>query len=222
MGIRHVGGIREWGGYQRAKLVADMRDKHHLDASSISDRIGLSVVEVNRRYRAFKSLEQMQEDENYGEHAGPHMYPLFHEAVSLPVVREWLGWDADQCIFTDAEQREIFYQLISPRIPEVGPQIPPKLKSFSDIRALKDVLVNADAKNNLFQLDSELVDAIAIVTRDKITRRWRHEINEAKAALQNIPALEVEAFEQEDTAAIEDLINVANRILAAHRRAADI
>lgn len=32
MGIRHVGGIKQWGGYQRAKLVADLRDlrlRHH-------------------------------------------------------------------------------------------------------------------------------------------------------------------------------------------------
>ena len=107
MGIRHVGGIREWGGYQRAKLIADLHDIHNLEPTSISERIGLSVIEVTRRYRAYKVLQQMQVDENYSDHATPNLYPLFHEAVSLPAVRDWLGWSVANSAFDDDEQREI-------------------------------------------------------------------------------------------------------------------
>lgn len=219
MGIRHVGGIREWGGYQRAKLVADLKDNHGLDATAISERIGLSVIEVNRRYRAFKSLQQMQEDEDYGDYGSPQLYPLFHEAVSLPTVREWLGWDPDTCTFTDDEQRELFYQLISPRIPDDGEEKHAKLKSYSDVRALRQILSNAEARADLFQLERELVDALTISNRDRMSRRWRNEINEARTALENIPALEVERFEANDVASIRTLVDIANRILAAYDRA---
>jgi len=75
MGIRHVGGIKEWGGFQRAKLISDLQDTHLLDSASIAQRLGLSVQEVNRRYRAFRALQQMSEDEVYSEYATAAMYP---------------------------------------------------------------------------------------------------------------------------------------------------
>ena len=219
MGIRHVGGIREWGGYQRANLVADLRDHHGLDATAISERIGLSVIEVNRRYRAFKALQQMKEDEDYSEHATAQLYPLFHEAISLPMVRDWLGWNAETTRFDDDDSREMFYQLISPRIQEQGENVQPKLKSYSDVRALRAILPNAEAKADLLQMDRELVDALTIANRDRMSRRWRNEVNEAKTALTNVPALEVEQFEEEDIQAIQELIDTAQRILAIRDRA---
>jgi hypothetical protein len=37
----------------------------------------MTVHEVNRGYRAFKALQQMQEDEDFGEHAHAEMYPPY-------------------------------------------------------------------------------------------------------------------------------------------------
>jgi len=217
MGIRHVGGIREWGGYQRAKLVADLRDKHDLDSSSISDRIGLSVIEVNRRYRAFKALQQMQNDENFTDFAKASLYPLFHEAVSLPAVREWLGWNSDTNTFDNQEKLELFYGLITPRQLESGDK-PPKLKSYADVRTLKDILGNTEAKAELLEMDRELVDALTLANRSRISTRWKTEVSEATVALQNIPALELASLELDDLKIILDLINVAERIVEIHRR----
>ena len=62
MGIRHVSGIRQWGPYQRAKLVTELRDRYGLEPADVAERIGMSTQEVNRRYRAFKALGQMQLD----------------------------------------------------------------------------------------------------------------------------------------------------------------
>ena len=72
-------------------------------------------MEVNRRYRAYKALEQMENDEEFGDLAVARLYPLFHEAVSLPLVREWLGWEPEQFEFTNAEAKENFYKMITPR-----------------------------------------------------------------------------------------------------------
>lgn len=222
MGIRHVGGIRQWGGYQRARLVADMRDNHQLDSTVISERIGLSVREVNRRYRAFKALEQMKDDENYGEHATAQLYPLFHEAVSLPAVRDWLGWDAEDFTFDNGEQREVFYQLLSPRIPEHGEPLPPKLQSYSDVRALREILPNREAKGDLLQMEREFADSLAIAHRNKMSQMWRNEVNEAQTALTNIPALEVERFEEADIQVIQGLIETATKLLEIHGRTRNV
>ena len=91
MGIRHVGGIKKWSGYQEAKLITDLTDRYSLAASDIADRLGMNTPEVTRRYRAFKALQQMQDDDVYADFAKPHLYSLFHEAVALPTVRKWLG-----------------------------------------------------------------------------------------------------------------------------------
>ena len=93
MGIRHVGGIKEWGGYQRAKLIADLRDMHRLDPSDVAAKLGLTTREVNRRYRAFKALQQMRDDDEFADLAEPALYPIFHEAIAGVEIREWLGWN---------------------------------------------------------------------------------------------------------------------------------
>lgn len=150
MGIRHVGGIKEWGGYQRAKLIADLHDDHQLDPTEISDRLGLSVQEVNRRYRAFKGLQQMEQHDDFAEYADPLMYPLFHEAISLPVVRTWLGWNPETLEFDNEETVAEFYSLITPTESEAtGRKIDPKLKTYSDIRELKRIIPNDEAKSLL-------------------------------------------------------------------------
>lgn len=213
MGIRHVGGIKEWGGYQRAKLIAELKDAHDLEAQVISQRLGLSVQEVNRRYRAYKALEQMKDDEIYSEFAGAGLYPIFHEAVSLPVVRDWLDWDAEANTFNNNEVREQFYQLITPRNVGQDDEKEPKVRTFSEVRQLRDILVNDDAKSELLQLDRDLVDAVAIANQDKMARRWRNEIAEAKGALSKIPGLEIRNFEPDDLAAINDLIETARQVL---------
>lgn len=221
MGIRHVGGIREWGGFQRAKLVANLKDNHGLDAASISDRIGLSAIEVNRRYRAYKALQQMQEDEDYSDYSSPSLYPLFHEAVSVPAIREWLAWDQDKNVFCDDDSREVFYQLISPRRLEEGEERPPKLKTYSDVRSLREILGNAEAKSDLMMPDRELVDALTIANQGKMSQRWRSEVNEAKTALSKLPALEVAELEQNDLDLIQELIQTAQQVLDIKEKVAN-
>lgn len=104
MGIRHVSGIKQWGGYQRAQLVATLKDKYKLESTKIAQRLGMSSNEVNRRYRGFKALRQMMEHDEFGDAARSTMYPIFHEAVSLPTVRDWLGWSEETAKFTKADE----------------------------------------------------------------------------------------------------------------------
>ncbi len=214
MGIRHVGGIRKWGGYQQAKLIADLRDKHRVDAGDVSDRLGLSVLEVNRRYRAFKALQQMERDEGYSDDASPALYPIFHEAVAVPAIREWLGWNQSAMKFDNEEQLENFYKLITPTSDgETSDQKSPKLASYSDVRELKSILGNAEAKAYLLDPEKTLSQALSITRKDEMIKRWRGEIAEAKTALEKVGALEVANFSDEDIAAISSLIKVATQLL---------
>jgi hypothetical protein len=213
MGIRHVGGIKEWGGYQRAKLIADLRDVHGLDPSDVAAKLGLSTREVNRRYRAFKALQQMRDDDEFGDLAEPGLYPLFHEAIAGVEIREWLRWNQETSSFDDAGNLHVFYGLITPSTPEDGgSERAPKLRTFSDVRQLKNVLPNPDARRYLLDPERPFLDALTIANREELSKKWRNELTEATASLEGIGALEVRNFSVDDVALLDRLANAVSQI----------
>lgn len=140
MAIRHVAGIREWGPYQQARLVVEMYDNEEHAFGPVAQRIGISAREVARRYRASKALEQMEQDEEFGEYADPKLYSFFHEAVSQPKVREWLQFSDQTYRAENEENRRVFYELLSPREVE-GERREPKLQNANrQVRLLKDIV----------------------------------------------------------------------------------
>jgi hypothetical protein len=140
MAIRHIAGIREWGPYQQAKLVLELYEKEKQPFGTVAQRIGISSREVARRYRASKALQQMEDDEEFGEHAAPRLYSFFHEAVSQPKVREWLGLSEQTYRAENDSARRAFYELLSPQIVE-DQTLPPKLQNANrQVRLLKDIV----------------------------------------------------------------------------------
>jgi hypothetical protein len=160
MAIRHVAGIREWGPYQQARLVVEMFENEERAFGPVAQRIGISSREVARRYRASKALEQMEEDEEFGEYAEPKLYAFFHEAVSQPKVREWLDYSDTTYRAQNAEARRVFYELLSPR--EVNGEVrPPKLQNANrHIRQLKDIVDKPVPLKILCDPERSLEDAV--------------------------------------------------------------
>jgi ParB-like nuclease domain len=221
MGIRHVGGIKQWGGYQRAKLVGDLRDKHGLDSSDIADRLGMTKHEVNRRYRALKALQQMEEDEDFGDYASSAMYPLFHEAVSLPVVRIWLGWNDTESKFEENEDLRQFYQLITPLHADGDEDVSdgdPKIISYSQIRDLRDILNNAEAKKVLLDHNRTFGDALGMAKADELSSSWRTEVAEALSALGSIGVLDLEKLKGEDLDLIRNVQILSQKMLDTYAK----
>jgi hypothetical protein len=140
MAIRHVAGIQEWGPYQQARLVVEMYDNEEKAFGPVAQRIGISSREVARRYRASKALEQMESDEEFGEYAAPKLYAFFHEAVSQPKVRDWLKFSDQTYQAENAQNRRIFYELLSPREID-GETQPAKLQNANQqVRQLKEIV----------------------------------------------------------------------------------
>jgi len=140
MAIRHVAGIREWGPYQQAKLVVEMFEEQGATLGSVAQKIGISSREVARRYRASKALRQMEEDEEFSEFAEPRLYVFFHEAVSQPKVREWLGFNDETYRAENEDARRLFFELLSPSEVD-GEKRPPKLMNANQqVRQLKDIV----------------------------------------------------------------------------------
>jgi len=196
MGIRHVSGVKRWGGYQEAKLVFDLREQG-LDANDIGGRLALPVREVNRRLRAFRALRQMQEDEEFTGEARPELYAIFHEAVSLPVVRSWIGWDGEA--FVPGETLHAFYGLISEAPGEDGgdPQ-PAKIKTYSEVRDLRNILPDESALAALLDPAKSLLEAAALAEQDRLTSDWRTQVKEALRAVENLPVPIVRDLQDSD------------------------
>lgn len=213
MGIRHVSSIKQWDGYQRSKLVYDMKVALSLPSAEVADRLGMSTPEVNRRFRAFSTLVQMQDNDEFGEYAQPAMYPIFHEAVSLPPVRTWLGWDEQQSLFQDKDALNSFYALLSPSEGEGESKVPPKIQSHRDVRELRGILANADAKSVLLDPHRPFSDALAAARKDELSGLWRAHVVLAKEVLENLGIKEMKALTPSDELLLSSLSDlVAERI----------
>jgi len=158
MGIRHISGPREWGAYQQAHLILELKDEEGKDFKDIGDHLGISAVEVVRRYRAMKGLKAMENDEMYSDSADPKFYRLFHELVSLPSVRSKFGWNQDEEKFEDEDKSREFFELIAPQDPDTEP----KLKTFADVRKLRTIIGNRSAEASLADPDQTFADALQL------------------------------------------------------------
>jgi hypothetical protein len=216
MGVRHVSGIKGWGGYQQAKLIYDLRTQDKLAASEIADRLGMSVQEVNRRFRAFSALKQMQEDEVFGGHAGPSEYALFHEAVALPAIRDWLGWSDKTLTFDNDSTREQFYGLLSP-VELENDESEAKITSYAQVRALREILPNDEARAALLNPDLGFLDASIIARRDELSQQWKNEVSQAATALSKLSAIEIKNMKPEELAQLDALAKVATDIIEIHQ-----
>lgn len=218
MGVRHVAGIKQWGGYQRAKLVATLQNEHELDTGEISERLGMTAVEVNRRYRAFMAWSQMKDDEEFGQYADPNMYPVFHETVSIPVVRNWLGWNESAAKFEAEDTLRAFYRLITPSEDDEGRTIDPKINSYSDVRELREIIPNNEARRLLLDPHKSLADSVAVVRREQLSKAWLSEVSEAITALKNISADELSGLDEEEIGEVQRLKNQAAKTLEMHSK----
>ena len=141
---------------------------------------------MNRRFRAFKALQQLRDDEEFGEYAGPAYYPIFHEAVSLPAVREWLGWDDTTNEFKIEEQRRDFYDLITPSTDDNENEVTSKLRSREQVRQLRIILPKPDARRILLDPHGSFDDALAAAKQDEFSIHWVRDITEAVTALEKL------------------------------------
>lgn len=213
MGIRHVGGPKEWGGYQSALLIYQLLKDAELSAREVASRLGLTVNEVNRRYRAFSALTQMLEDEEYGESVTPEMYPIFHETIGQPIVREWLGWSQSDRLLTAESNRQLFYDWLTAG--ENGG----KISSYTEIRDLKLILDNDDALTALKDDDQSFADALAIVRADAKAARWLPNARAALASLNEMGPETIEGLSGEELTVLEDLRKRSSWIVGANKMA---
>jgi hypothetical protein len=195
MAIRHVSGIKAWGSYQQAKLVVQMFDEEYQSFAIVAEKIGISSKEVARRYRASKALQQMEDDDEFGQYAEPRMYSFFHEAVSQPKVRDWLGFSDETFQAKNDGSKRAFYELLSPRSEE-GSQISAKLTNANkEVRQLKNIVDKPHALQILLDPEKTFEDAVIAAQKEAEELQTSPPINYyLNSALESIRAPGIDAW----------------------------
>jgi hypothetical protein len=113
MGIRHVSGPRQWGGYQSAKLINDMSEQGY---KKIGTLLGMRPHEAQRRHEAYLAIQQMKNTPKYGESANTKLFTLFAEIVGANKVfkDDWLGWNKEKKQFDKKNNLYRIYDAILP------------------------------------------------------------------------------------------------------------
>ena len=113
MGIRHVSGPRQWGGYQSAKLIHDMSDQGY---EQIGTFLGMRPAEAKRRHEAYLAMQQMKSNPKYASRANPNLFSLFSEIVGSNKYfkEDWLGWNEETKEFGKQKNVNRVYDAILP------------------------------------------------------------------------------------------------------------
>ena len=217
MGIRHIAGPREWGAYQQAQLIYELAEEQGMDQGTIAEHLGLSRVEVGRRYRALKALRAMENDEEYGEEAKSEFYRLFHELVSQPTVRERFGWNHEETRFVDDEKSRQFFDLIAPQDPDREP----KLKTYADVRKLKMIIGNQQAEAALLDPDQSLQEALSYV--DRIEHKtapldFMQQVSRFSQIFSELPIDTLRGLSLKDVLQLESLVETIQERIDDHRK----
>jgi hypothetical protein len=209
-GVRHISGIRPWGGYQAARTIQTMIDKLDYSEREVAEALNLSVQRVKRSMRVLAALEQMSEDDEYGEFAVPDLYSYFDEMIRRPTVRNWVRWDNDDYEFNDEERAREFFSWIAP---DDDLDDAPRIPTSESVRQLDDVLGSDAALAVLNTPGNTLGDALVVAAPEPLEPEWRKPVERAIDALNAIPMGVLEGLEDEDRELIERVRDLAARRL---------
>jgi len=191
-GIRHLSGIRDWSPAQKAELVVKEMDEGQLTFRAVGEMLGMTANQVGKYYRAYKALEQMKADPNFGDRFDKTYFTLFDEAYSKLAIRKWLGWNDDTHRFENCDQLQTFYRWITP-----DPDSDNK-RRIHDPRQMKFLskLVDPNHASILADFNDGSIDTIEEAharTAGKIPAAdWRDKIAQAEDALGGVPLVALE------------------------------
>jgi len=211
-GIRHISEIRPWGTYQKAVLIKTMMDGEKLTAQEVANAIGYRTQEVNRIYRAFKLLEQMQNDADYSEYAKPDLITYFYEAVGRLPLKTFFGYNEETFEFETEDNYKLFYKWII-KDPDNGNI--QKISSSSNVRDLTKIISNVEALASFKEDSTSLEGALAIVIKYS-SFDWKKEINQAIEALKKLPTDELENLTDEDIQLLSSLKEIIEKRISIY------
>jgi hypothetical protein len=202
-GLRHVSGIKEWGPYQKARAVFILRETG-ASPQEAAQSLGLSTRAANQLWRSYLALEQMKNDEEYGEYAEPKMYSFFEEIFKKPDVRSWLDWDDNDRKFKNSNRlHEIFTWMVGEQ-DDSGNLLDPKLPEAKSIRDLGTIISDESALSVFRSPNGNLARALARYEADH-PEDWHPTIIKAEAILAGLSPDNLRSLTNEEVQSLDKL-----------------
>ena len=198
-GLRHISGIKEWGPYQKAKVIVALR-KSGMSPQETAQSLGLSVRSANQSYRCFMALEQMRNDEEYSESANPKMYSYFEEILKKPTIKKWLGWNDSTERFEKDENLNEFYSWITSSQDNESPKLPEALS----IRDLGKIIEDENAMRTFRSPEGTLTRALVKYEMEH-PEEWTPKIEAATNALKSLTTDKLRNMDDKSLEAIQIL-----------------
>lgn len=184
--------------------------------SQAGQKFGLSAMAVGRLYRAYKGLQQMRADDDYGPKAKNEYFSLYEEAYRNRKVREWLGWDDTAFTFKNTDQVKQFYGWISP-----DAENDEKRRIHDPKQVQKVALLLEKGREDLIgQLDRHEITIDVAADRAMETPgayNWQKELEKVKATVAGLPIVKIINEDQEglkaSLIALRDVIDKSLKII---------
>lgn len=219
-GLRHVSGIKEWGPYQKAKAVYELR-KSGQPPREVAQSLGLSTQAANQLWRSYLALEQMGNDDEFGELVKPSMYSYFEEIMKRPNVRGWLDWNDDTGAFMDETRRKELYSWIAGESVDDYSDIrgERKLPEAKSIRKLSEIIDDPVAMARFRSTDGTLENALVTHEREQ-NQNWKEAIITAEAMLSSLTPDTLRSMSELDLELIQKLSQRIEIVVADKSRLA--
>lgn len=202
-GLRHVSGIKGWGPYQKARAVYTLRESG-IGAQESAQSLGLSTKAANALWRSYLALQQMKDDEEYGEYAEPKRYSYFEEIFKKPDVRIWLDWsDADRKFKHASHLREMYSWIVGEQDDE-GELQHPKLPEAKSIREFSPLLNDQSAMAVFRSTNGSLTRALARYEADH-PEDWEPTIVKSETMLSGLSPDSLRSLNTNELAALNKL-----------------
>jgi hypothetical protein len=162
MGIRHVGGPRKWGGLQAAMMVVRIVDEQNGSLNEAGQRLGISSIEANRRYRSYKAYMQAFND----GYKNSNLFTLLGEAIRIKSLREWLSWNDEKARFEDGQALDLFYEKLGLKDNNQDKSLTEgeRLTNPQAVRDLRHIVENPAALE-IFEKTRSIKEAQAVISQ---------------------------------------------------------
>jgi hypothetical protein len=138
-----------WFHRQHRRVLVELSMVGFHDPARVVDDATQGDRQVLRRYHAYKALQQMMLDPVVSRYATAKLFPIFHEAVGRPAIREWLDWNNRLFEFTNFDTLDQFFHMLVPQNVGSGRVVPPQIASRDDVSLLSEVLRSSAARRVL-------------------------------------------------------------------------
>jgi hypothetical protein len=186
-------------------------------SQQVAQSLGLSTRAANQYWRSYLALEQMRNDEEYGEFASPRQYSYFEEVFKRPNVKEWLGWSDEQRKFTnDPRIREFFGWMVGDPA-EDGDRSDPKLPEAKSARELSEFINDEAALATFRSPGGTLARALARYETEH-PEAWQGSIESAEGTLAAFTPDRLRGLTADDLATLQRLRDRVDQLLVDRDR----